>query len=334
GYKLKPLPVPDQAIPIMTRAPSGRHQQPHNETGSLGAVQQQPAQPSQPQPSAQPVSSGPPSQKPSSGRPSPSCPHCGAGNPSGNRFCGTCGGRLPDVVESAPAPAPAAVAPPEQPVSAQAPDVFLVCINEDGTDGARIPLSTESILGRSTDQRFASDPFLSPEHAVLRVTGAGIEIEDKQSLNGTFVRIRGSVILHEGSCFLMGRQVLRLESFPHKINPKQVDSEGTRFMGSPIPGGSFKLVQIGIGGVEQNAYCLPAGGAVLGRERGDITFPGDKFMSARHAQVTTDGDGRVSLADMNSSNGTWIRIQGPHKLTDQDFIFLGQQLFRVQVSGT
>jgi pSer/pThr/pTyr-binding forkhead associated (FHA) protein len=247
------------------------------------------------------------------------CPRCGSGNPVGHRFCGSCGARLeaPSTARPAPAGRPSRLA--------------LVCINEDGSDGPRIDISgPESIIGRQTDERFAADPFLSPRHARFTLTGNGLEIEDLNSLNGTFVRIREPIKLDPGDCFLMGRQVLRLERFEHQINPRATASDGTRYMGSPIPGGAYKLTQLGIGGVQQNTYCLPAAGAVLGRERGDVTFPGDKFMSARHAQLTTEGENNY-LTDLNSSNGTWIRIPKRTGLTDQDFIFLGQQLFRVQI---
>ena len=93
------------------------------------------------------------------------------------------------------------------------------------------------------------------------------------------------------------------------------------------------MLQIGIGGVVQNVYCLPDSGAVLGREKGDIIFPHDKFMSSRHAQIYTGDDGHCYLVDLNSSNGTWIKIWERTKLHDNDFIFMGQQLFRVGSKG-
>jgi pSer/pThr/pTyr-binding forkhead associated (FHA) protein len=267
------------------------------------------------------------------------CPYCHTPNLPGNRFCGGCGARMPDDVDVVAAAATAE--PPRSmprfepaPRPAERPGfrVTLVCINEDGSDGARIPLNQpENVLGRASDARFSSDAFLSPRHAKLLVNEEGLFVEDLNSLNGTFVRIREPVRLEPGDCFLMGRQVLRLELFNHEINPKARSTDGTRYMGSPIPTGRHKLLQIGIGGVVQNVYCVPGNGAVLGRERGDITFPGDKFMSAKHAQVSAGDEGELYLSDANSSNGTWIRIARRARLVDQDFIFLGQQLFRVEV---
>jgi hypothetical protein len=68
---------------------------------------------------------------------------------------------------------------------------------------------------------------------------------------------------------------------------------------------------------------------VLGREKGDIVFPHDKFMSGRHAQIYTGDDGHCYLVDLNSSNGTWIKLWEKTELYGGDYLFLGQQLFRV-----
>ena len=310
GYFLRPLPVPDD-IPVPT---SGGRSVVQDGRGNLTPLPgQESSQISEPaSTSGSFASSG--SQN--------LCPRCGAVNPPNNRFCGGCGARLPEPDEEEPAPIE----------DATGKMICLVCINEDGSDGPQILVdASESHIGRNTDERFASDPFLSPIHARVLVADGMVRIEDLDSLNGTFVRIRDSVRLAPGDCFLMGRQVLRLETIEHEVNPKAIAGDGTRYMGSPIPGGAYKLVQIGIGGIEQNVYCLPAGGAVLGRERGDVTFPGDKFMSARHAQITTEQGSNVFLTDLNSSNGTWTRINQQYVLNDQDFIFLGQQLFRMQI---
>ena len=100
---------------------------------------------------------------------------------------------------------------------------------------------------------------------------------------------------------------------------------------SPSPGGQFKILQVGIGGIVQNIYCLPEVGAVLGREKGDIIFPHDKFMSSRHAQIYTGDDGNCYLVDLTSSNGTWIKIWERTQLRHNDYIFMGQQLFRIHI---
>ena len=248
------------------------------------------------------------------------CDSCGTTNPSASKFCGACGHQL--TVEAGLSDSHRAVPP--------MPTV-LVSINEDGTDGARMDLQfADSAIGRAGDIRFPTDAFLSPKHARLSIEGQGVFIEDLYSLNGTYVKLRDEVRLTPGDTFLMGRQVLRFEKFEHTIVPKARASDGTRYMGSPPPGGRFKLLQVGIGGIIQNVFCVHDSGTIIGREKGDIIFPRDKFMSGRHAQIFPRDDGNYYLVDLNSSNGTWVKIWERRQLNPGDFVFLGQQLFRVE----
>ncbi|MEM1347168.1 MAG: FHA domain-containing protein [Myxococcota bacterium] len=264
------------------------------------------------------------------------CPHCGAMNPEGMRYCVQCGGSLqvPKTSPLAHIQAPARQPPPPSEAARQANpwEIFLISINEDGSDGVNIPLEfLETTVGREGDTRFPTDAFLSPKHARLHIERGQLYIEDLYSLNGTFLKLRDEVKLTPGDTFLMGRQVLRFERFEQSISPKTKSSDGTRYMGSPSPGGTFKLLQIGIGGIIQNVYCLPEVGAVLGREKGDIIFPHDKFMSSRHAQIYKGEDDHCYLVDLTSSNGTWIKIWEKTELRHNDYIFMGQQLFRVTI---
>jgi pSer/pThr/pTyr-binding forkhead associated (FHA) protein len=265
------------------------------------------------------------------------CSSCHADNPPGMRFCVQCGGSLNGATKSstsAPSPEPQREPPPpSEAAQLENPwDIHLVSINEDGSDGISIPLEfLETTLGRDGDTRFPTDAFLSPKHARLHIDDGNLCLEDLYSLNGTFLKLRDEVRLTPGDSFLMGRQVLRFERFEQSITPKTKSSDGTRYMGSPAPGGSYKILQIGIGNVVQNVYCLPESGAVLGREKGDIIFPHDKFMSSRHAQIYTAEDGQCYLVDLNSSNGTWTKLWEKAELEGGDYIFMGQQLFRVHV---
>ena len=248
------------------------------------------------------------------------CLSCSTTNPAASKFCGACGHHL--TVDSSLSDSHRA---------ALSMSMVLVSINEDGTDGARMDLQfADSVIGRAGDVRFPTDAFLSPKHARLSAEGQSVFIEDLYSLNGTYVKLRDEVRLTPGDTFLMGRQVLRFEKFEHTIVPKARSSDGTRYMGSPPPGGQFKLVQVGIGGIIQNVLCVHDSGVIIGREKVDVIFPRDKFMSGRHAQIFPRDDGNYYLVDLNSSNGTWVKIWERRQLNSGDFIFLGQQLFRVE----
>jgi len=251
------------------------------------------------------------------------CRSCGAVCPRSNKYCGSCAAYLGNYT------AKREFAPVE--LASINLDISLISINEDSSDGVRIPLKlNETILGRSGDSRFPSDAFLSPRHCRLLVEGRQLFIEDLDSLNGTFIRPRGEVRLQPGDSFLAGRQLLRFERFEQVVSSKARSVDGTRYMGSPSSGGDFKLVQIGVGNITQNVYCLPEGGASFGRETGDIVFNRDRFMSGRHGQIYPREDGNYYLLDLNSSNGTWVKLTGKTRLSHGDLIFLGQQLFRIE----
>jgi pSer/pThr/pTyr-binding forkhead associated (FHA) protein len=256
------------------------------------------------------------------------CPACNAENTRSSKFCGNCGTQLQTALRSDPGSRAHSgsyrVAAPRT--------ATLISINEDGSDGAPIELRhSESVIGRSGDVRFPTDAFLSPKHARITIDDSGVHLEDLYSLNGTYVKLRGELRLTPGDTFLMGRQLLRVEKFDAQVTPKARAGDGTRYMGSPPPTGHYKLIQVGIGGVIQNIYCLNENGAAIGREKGDIIFPRDKFMSGKHAQVAVREDGHYYLSDVGSSNGTWIKIWERRRIESGDFIFLGQQLFRVDL---
>ena len=67
----------------------------------------------------------------------------------------------------------------------------------------------------------------------------------------------------------------------------------------------------------------------LGRDRGQITFPKDGYVSGCHA-VVARRDGRVFLKDLGSSNGTYVRLKEEVALNDGDHLLIGQQLLRVE----
>jgi pSer/pThr/pTyr-binding forkhead associated (FHA) protein len=263
------------------------------------------------------------------------CPSCQAVSPSGMRFCVQCGTSLRQnrsrSGEAGRQKQTESVDPNK--LDSQIPAGFeLVAINDDGTDGKAIAIhSAQTIMGRDGDARFPTDEFLDPKHARLTVEGGGLFIEDLDTLNGTFLKLRGEVRLKPGDTFLMGRQVLSFQRLEREFDAQKTASDGTRFMGSPAPGGDYKLLQIGVGDIIQNIYCLPKTGVVLGREKGDIIFPRDKFMSGRHARIITED--KPYLTDLNSSNGTWIKLWDKSRLEEGDYIFMGQQLFRVEIPG-
>jgi pSer/pThr/pTyr-binding forkhead associated (FHA) protein len=108
--------------------------------------------------------------------------------------------------------------------------------------------------------------------------------------------------------------------------------DGTEVMGSPNPGYWGKITVIIGREVDGSAFPLLGENVTIGRERGEINFPDDGYVSGLHARISMR-DGRVYLADLGSSNGTFLKVNGERGLRNESFVLLGQQLFRLNLGA-
>lgn len=252
------------------------------------------------------------------------CPSCGASVQPGFKFCGQCGFKMPD---EAPVRATGDIA---QQASAEVrPRGALVLIRPDGSEGGTHALEEgENKIGRNHGAIFENDGYLSPTHAELVVNAAGAVVRDLDSLNGVFVRMTEEEALRPGQIFRVGQELLRFDL----IEAPQTLEDGTEIMGSPNPGYWGKLSVVIGEGVDGSAFPLLGDSTTIGRERGDINFPDDGYVSGLHARLSTR-NGQAFLADLGSSNGTFLRIDDERSITPGSFVLLGQQLFRVDLRG-
>ena len=254
------------------------------------------------------------------------CQSCGAVVPEGFKFCGVCGTRY-----EAPAAHPESSYAPSA-VAGEAAAV-LVLIHPDGSEGDRFGLSGgETTIGRSHDAPlFAEDPFLSPKHATFFFVKNQLFVRDDGSLNGVFIRIKAEIELFHWDMFRVGQQLLRFEEMS-QVRPVQPGAgDGTTVMGSPLRGAWGRLSSVVAIDTNASVWNLRKPDEHIGRERGDIVFPEDGFVSGGHCKLATR-DGRYFLADLQSTNGSYLRIKGEGILAPGDLILLGQQLFKVEMS--
>jgi pSer/pThr/pTyr-binding forkhead associated (FHA) protein len=247
------------------------------------------------------------------------CPTCGNVVPSEFTFCGQCGGRLDE-----PPPTPT-TRHASQPVSASAAHGRLVLIRPDGTEGGVHPLGEgENAIGRGLGPLFDADGYLSPHHAEIVLNAAGVVVRDTNSLNGVYVKLTEEEELVDGDIFRIGQELLRFD----EIRPPMPLEDGTDIMGSPNPGYWGRLALIVGKDQDGSAFPLFGDAVTLGRERGDILFPEDGYVSGQHARVALR-DGRFWLVDLGSSNGTFLRVHGERAIKSGASILMGQQLFRI-----
>jgi pSer/pThr/pTyr-binding forkhead associated (FHA) protein len=83
--------------------------------------------------------------------------------------------------------------------------------------------------------------------------------------------------------------------------------------------------------VKSDFVVLSKEETVVGRDRGDLKYPEDNYLSKKHARFYRDPEGRLCIEDLGALNGTYIRLRGPVKLEHRDVIFLGRHAFRFEV---
>jgi pSer/pThr/pTyr-binding forkhead associated (FHA) protein len=260
------------------------------------------------------------------------CPSCGGDVPPSFRFCGTCGFRMDEASAPNPMPhQPGGFGPGPGPQMGgpqmQRARMSMTLIRPDGTEGGTHELRNgENKLGRSFGPVFENDGYLSPVHAQLDLRGAQGVVRDLDSLNGVFVKMTGEEELQSGQIIRIGQELIRFELIP----TPEPTPDGTELMGSPNPGFWGKLTVIIGRDVTGAAYPLLGDSITLGRERGEINFPDDGYVSGLHARVSLR-DGRVFLTDLGSSNGTFVKVNGERAVGHESFVLLGQQLFRLNL---
>jgi pSer/pThr/pTyr-binding forkhead associated (FHA) protein/ribosomal protein L40E len=253
------------------------------------------------------------------------CKSCYSPVPVGHKFCGKCGTPVP---EEAMHPAD-----PNYFGDLQAPGkAKLILIKGEGMDGISYHLnSVEHIAGRKDGPiLFTEDKWLSPKHASFLYRDGQLVVSDLGSVNGVFMAIQGAIPVAPGAVFMAGEQVFRVETVdPFDDEP---ESDGTYFFASPRVDAVFRIVQVLEGGGDGMVVYGRDGSVVVGRDNCDMNFPNDPYMSGAHLTVEAQG-GSIALTDTNSKNGTYLRIDGEQALKHGDYVFLGRQLLRVEITA-
>ena len=254
------------------------------------------------------------------------CKECSTPVPSGHKFCGRCGAVVPPQILDLRTDFFGAMQAPGK--------ARLILIRGDaGTDGLSYLLQgTEHVAGRRDGQIvFPDDSWLSPRHANFVYRGEKLVVRDEGSLNGVYMRVRGQIALDPGDLFLCGEQVFRLDRTP--ADTSGPDPDMTYFYSSPKRPSPFRIAQVLRGGGDGMVVCARESQCGIGREDTDLNFPEDVYMSANHARVVSSPDGSFALVDNNSKNGTYVRIRGERELNHGDYLFLGKQLLRVEITA-
>jgi pSer/pThr/pTyr-binding forkhead associated (FHA) protein len=121
------------------------------------------------------------------------CTSCGHQNPESANYCAQCGSFLAaeahTEVIAMPLPGVGRDPDSEDPVEpAGGQGAALVVRSGGGRAGERFMIRDKTTIGRSpSSDIFLDDVTVSREHAVVYNDGSSVRVEDRESLNGTFV---------------------------------------------------------------------------------------------------------------------------------------------------
>jgi len=211
---------------------------------------------------------------------------------------------------------------------------YLISVSSvDGRETVKMPIRKgENTLGRAKcDLAIQEDDLLSPVHLRNLVNDDGSILSTSESRNGAFLRMTDQVHLKHGDQFRLGQQLLRYEELGRldSIVGSPEGEEDTQILGSPGgPKAWGRLTQVVSENLTASSFLLTSENVFLGRERGNITFPGDRYISGTHAVVTRKADGTY-LRDVGSSNGTYIRLKGEVRVASGQYFLAGRQLFKL-----
>jgi pSer/pThr/pTyr-binding forkhead associated (FHA) protein len=260
-----------------------------------------------------------------------SCPKCGAAVPASFLFCGRCGTKMAPQAAAREGLGQTQFFGALQAVG----KAKLVLIKGEGLDGISYQLNAkEHVAGRSQGViLFPDDRFLSSRHANFYYDEGKLFLRDEGSVNGVFIRIRQPVELQQGDTFLAGEELMSFESIDLPRPAEMVHDDGTVFYGTPMRDGvGCRLVQILLGGRMGMVYVPTKTQILIGRDACDLNFPRDRFISGRHCRIELQGKS-FYLSDLGSKNGTYLRLRGERELVHGDYVFIGQQLFRAEITA-
>ncbi len=236
------------------------------------------------------------------------------------------------VMVSMPPKAPTVAIPPPLP-AVSVPRLALRPVSDgEGELPLHLMDADEWVIGSESDEKYLKDdPYLSPRHASFVLQGDRVCVSDLNSKSGVWWRIRGVVPLTDGDEFMVGSQLLRYVAETDdtlKSVPKPL------CFGTAEPIGAH-LAQITSDGRVRNLYYLPQAPTGsdpaycrIGRHVADFTFTEDTRMSGTHAVVICSEAG-PTLRDLESFNGTWLRIRPNRLLGLGDAVLIGKTLWRI-----
>lgn len=185
----------------------------------------------------------------------------------------------------------------------------LARIRADGSIEAEYPMTSSRVtIGRDgTDVACPFDTAMASPHAILTRRGDEFMLEDSgSSRSGVWIRLRASAPyrIATGDWVAVGKQLLR-----------PVEREGAWWLEHYREGRRHR------------EWPITDTGIKLGKAEQPGQYDGDSTLSRRHALFRL-ADGAPVVADLASTNGTYVRLREPTVLSEGDEFQIGATRFR------
>ena len=231
------------------------------------------------------------------------CTYCGRANEDGAQFCIDCGKPLTkSAAARKPTPAGAAAGGVSSAAGQSIPSTHEHAVPTTRPDGSNCPFcgaATQGLL-----------PYCPNCGRRLSAPGSGPACS----------RCYSPVVVGTKFCATCGAPV----SGPGAVR--------TSDRSSPQAARPLALVLLDEMGTPLKRYERHSADTTIGRQDGDLRFPDDPFMSPLHAKLSWEDD-RLVVRDLGSRNGTWVFLEGPHRLADGDLLLIGTQVVRFRRLG-
>ena len=221
----------------------------------------------------------------------PICATCSTRNPVANRFCVSCGSRLPAAAPVVTQPVGQGGAMPPNPVLVVAP-------------GGASMAPARIVCGRCNG---ASDATM----LYCQFCGASLRPNDRSA----------SVNPARAPSAADG-----VDPFHGNVQDRVTARSGPIGAPSEVSG---RLVTIARDGAEGASYPLAGEQLDIGREEGNILLREDAYVSPRHLRLARREDGWYAK-DLGSVNGIYLRLRRSHALLDGDLLLIGLQVLRFE----
>lgn len=214
----------------------------------------------------------------------------------------------------------------------RSPKLVLVRGSSQAGSQWRLPQG-DTVVGRTEGAvLFPDDTALAPRHCRLSWRNGELWLTPEATTNGVYRRVLSPTPLGAGDEVVIGTQRLRVLTEADRLLHMTSPDPSTRVLGSVVRAGpTISLLHIASDQRENEVFHRHQRVLTLGRNRCDVNFPRDGFVSERHAQLTRTDDGPLLLEDLRSRNGTYVRVVQALRLVHGDLLLWGDKVVRVEL---